>query len=314
MAPGQVAHRQVDECVRDVRCEGDCEHVSCQVENEDTESRTEVETVGEDRELQDGSRDPREEEEEDGEEEEEADNGDWQLAGRQGTRFKCPLCRYTRNTKSQIIKHIKTHEVSDGPFICEICNYQSNNRDQVNEHISTVHENSENMTHDCRSCDSNFNSKTELNTHIIDQHKSHKPCRNFATNSCEYDICRFNHVILKEKERICFKCGDRMSNQALLIMHMKQAHISEPCKNFLANKCSFGTKCMFSHSASIVRNVASAVTVPRASQNTPQRDFWPLLTTAQTNRPQEAMNMNIVMNQMMNQLNLVMAKLGLTPQ
>ena len=227
----------MDECVRNIRCEGDCEHVTCQVEIGDTEPETDVETEGE--ELQQGSRElqeqeegqEHEEEQEEQEEgqEEETDNGDWQLAGRQGTKFKCPYCRHTRNTKAQILKHIKTHEVNDGQFNCEVCNYQSNSRDQVIEHFSSVHENMGNRTHECRSCESTFSNKTELDSHIIDQHKSYKPCKNFATNACEYDRCRFEHIILKEKERICYKCGERTSSQALLIKRMKDAHISEPC-------------------------------------------------------------------------------------
>ena len=227
------------------------------------------------------------------------------------------MCRHTRNTKTQILKHIKTHEVNDGQFNCEVCNYQSNSRDQVIEHFSLVHENMGSRTHECRSCESTFSNKTELDSHIIDQHKSYKPCKNFATNACEYDRCRFEHIILKEKERICYKCGERTPSQTLLIKHMKEIHSSEPCKNYLANKCTFGTKCMFSHSGSIVRDVANSATVPKPSQTTSQRDFWPLLTTAQTNRtvaPQEEMNLNIVMNQMMNQLNQVMTRLGLTQQ
>ena len=113
--------------------------MACQVEAGDAL------TGAEERELQDEDRETQEDEEE------EADDGDWQLAARQGTRFQCPLCRSTRNTKSQILKHIITHEMNDGPFNCEVCNYQSDSRDQVNEHISTAHENTENMTHECMS-------------------------------------------------------------------------------------------------------------------------------------------------------------------
>ena len=67
VTPQQVAPPQVDECVRNIRCEGDCEHVTCQMETGDTEPETEVETEGE--ELQQGSREPQEQEEGQGHEE-----------------------------------------------------------------------------------------------------------------------------------------------------------------------------------------------------------------------------------------------------
>ena len=38
----------------------------------------------------------------------------------------------------------------------------------------------------CRRCQMKFETSSELDVHIIDEHKSHKPCRNFADNSCEY--------------------------------------------------------------------------------------------------------------------------------
>ena len=64
------------------------------------------------------------------------------------------------------------------------------------------------------------------------------------------------------------------------------------------------------------QNVTNPMITPEGTQSI-QKDFWPLLNTVQTNRtmpPQEVMNMNVVMNQMVNQLSQVMMKLGLTPQ
>ena len=117
------------------------------------------------------------EEQEEGQDEE-TDNGDWQLAGRPGTKLKCPLCRHTRNTKVQILKHIKTHEVNEGLFNCDVCNYQSNSRNQVIENFSSVHENIGNRTYECRSCESTFCNKTEHDSHIIYQLKSNKQTKN----------------------------------------------------------------------------------------------------------------------------------------
>ena len=98
--------------------------------NKDTESNTTTETKNETRGEatvpQDESRELQK-----GQQEVETDiqSSNWQQAG---TRFKCPLCRYTRNTRNQMVKHMKTHDenVDDGSYTCGICSYQNNTIDQ----------------------------------------------------------------------------------------------------------------------------------------------------------------------------------------
>ena len=53
----------------------------------------------------------RQEEESTREESQQVETGDWQQVGRQGGRFQCQVCGFTRNTKHQLEKHIhKRHE------------------------------------------------------------------------------------------------------------------------------------------------------------------------------------------------------------
>ena len=64
--------------------------------------------------------------------------GDWQ---RVGARFQCPICGLTRNTKSQIQKHMEVHDEDeeDGSFTCDNCSYQTISRDQLIEHTEKKH-------------------------------------------------------------------------------------------------------------------------------------------------------------------------------
>ena len=99
----------------------------------------------------------------------------------------------------------------------------------------------------CRNCLNAFNNNNELNQHIITEHKSYKPCRTFSTNSCQYlEECRFYHIILKQGESICYKCGDRFSKKSILLSHLKNDH-NEPCLRFQEGTCSYGIKCIYKH-------------------------------------------------------------------
>ena len=125
----------------------------------------------------------------------------------------------------------------------KLCPFQTNTSQHLTQHINVKHKSG----YSCRSCDTYLESKSELDKHIVKHHKSYKPCRSFENNSCEYDKCRYNHVILKGNERICHKCGDKVKNQTDFKKHIQDTHQDIVCKKFLENNCTFGTKCMFPH-------------------------------------------------------------------
>ena len=104
-------------------------------------------------------------------------------------------------------------------------------------------------THKCKMCQQAFKSRRELNSHIRTNHKSFKPCRDFANNRCGYDgECWFNHVILDENTHICFKCGKVETTKTLLMNHIKNNHGDIPCVKFRNNTCRFSSNaCIFSH-------------------------------------------------------------------
>ena len=97
--------------------------------------------------------------------------------------FKCPICGFTARTESKIEKHMACHDNNeeDSTFLCRDCSFQSMNRDQLLELLETKHN-----KYICDTCNIACASRNNLNKHIAQSHKSHKPCRDFATNSCEY--------------------------------------------------------------------------------------------------------------------------------
>jgi hypothetical protein len=160
---------------------------------------------------------------------------------------KCPICGHTSNTIIEIERHMKCHDdkEEDSMFNCKECDFQSMNNDQLKKHLVIKHE-----MYTCNTCNIICNGKEELNTHILRKHKSNKPCKNFASNSCDYEECRFKHIILKDNEHICYNCGEKTSSLRSLMKHIQEEHGSQPCLKFSQNKCSRGQLCWYSHGES----------------------------------------------------------------
>ena len=105
------------------------------------------------------------------------------------------------------------------------------------------------MTYFCNKCNLACNNKNELNLHINDEHKSHKPCRYYATDSCQYnEDCHYKHIKLIDNEQICFTCGVKASTIKDLMTHIKEIHGAQPCTKFSEGKCDRNTRCWYSHS------------------------------------------------------------------
>ena len=133
-------------------------------------------------------------------------------------------------------------DIDDGSFLCSVCPYQTISREQLLKHIAASH-----AKHTCNTCNITCNSKTELNTHIVNSHKSHKPCRNYATGSCEHENedCKFKHVILQRGQYICYKWRKIFKTQTDLMDHIKTAHGKEACIKFQNGERQHGNRCIF---------------------------------------------------------------------
>ena len=163
-------------------------------------------------------------------------------------------CNFQCSSKEKLEKHIQSVHRSKSTLQCTVCPLLFRNIDDLSRHMNMAHKAIEDTVFKWTQCDNYFQAKSELNKHIIDYHRSYRPCKAFATNSCEYEECRFYHVILKDNERICYKCAQKVKSQMDLRRHMNDKHGDIFCKKFLDNKCSFGARCMFSHTIPNVQN------------------------------------------------------------
>ena len=207
------------------------------------------------------------------------DINEHELNTQEGTRRICTICGRTRNTKTQMDKHMKTHDhdkEDDSTFTCGICDFQSQTRDQLVNHLIRKHD-----IYTCNSCNVTRSTKNGMNTHIIENHKSHKPCINYP--SCEYDgECRYKHIKLKENEHICFKCGVIVTSVKDLMKHIKETHGSEPCNKFAQNNCARGSRCWFSHSRLQHNSQKGAIVEDQGFHITPTRRLYSSVVGAQT--------------------------------
>ena len=100
-----------------------------------------------------------------------------------------PECQFQCETNNEMQQHIKVKHRPKPQLQCTVCNLVFRNLDNLATHMNMAHEKSveADSQHKCRTCQKEFTNNNELNTHIIENHKSYKPCRNFATNNCEYN-------------------------------------------------------------------------------------------------------------------------------
>ena len=242
----------------------------------------------------------------------------WQI--KQGTTFPCPICNYTRKTESQLRKHMHVHDDKDeeSSHLCNMCPFQTNNKDLLKQHVDIKHKGVQDKERatiqevsnetPCTMCNMNFKSKTKLNIHKKEIHnKSLKPCRNFPTNSCEYDDeCNFTHTILSHGQHMCFKCGDILENKSMMIKHIKTIHGQELCKKFKDNKCDFGERCFYKHIINPAQVVTQNLQVPppqythQVFPNLPATGQQALMVGDQKMYKM----MNQMMSEMMKQMNL----------
>ena len=267
---------------------------------------------------------------------------DGQQKENSSNHFKCQICGVVQNTKRKLERHLENHD-EEGDWICG-CKFQTNDYFLLKRHLQQfkTHQTQLQMrselqppitntkspiinatsqelncaqseeSHQCTKCDLAFRTRNNLNKHMKEEHWSHKPCKNFQENNCDFDSdCMFNHIKIAKNEHICFKCGTIFNSLHEMMKHIKEVHPT-PCYKNRTGKCTFGSKCIFSH---IRVNHDQDF---QMSQPTPAPPEWPtvnhknLIAQEQGNQ-----NLNTMMNQMMklmNQMDQMMAKMSHTQQ
>ena len=101
----------------------------------------------------------------------------------------------------------------------------------------------------CVYCSEQFKLKDELNKHRLSKHKTFKPCEKFSQGHCQFgERCFYNHIKLSHGEFICYVCGKTFESKRDLMLHRRNTHQTEVCREFLSNKCKFtSASCWWSH-------------------------------------------------------------------
>ena len=154
-----------------------------------------------------------------------------------------PDCQFQCETKEQSQRHIETEHRAKTNLQCTVCNIVFRNLENLSIHMNST-------------CQEKFKTKSDLDIHIIAEHKSYKPCRNFATDSCEYTKCRYNHTVLKKGEHLCYKCGDIFNKKSVLLNHIKNIH-NDLCLKYLEGICTYGSRCVYIHTETIAQDVVT---------------------------------------------------------
>ena len=217
----------------------------------------------------------------------------------------CSSCMQTFSNKKDLENHMKNHE--DGDHNCQDCDLEFNTREALEKHKDIKHLKKSPLN--CMICDTQFQMKYQLRNHMTEQHKTHKPCRKFATNKCEFDSeCRFNHIILEPNQMICFDCGTIVNDKTLLMKHIEKEHGSTPCNKFASGRCTFGNKCLYRHitnnePTSKESNETNSNQDFQMSQQNPSLKSWPKIQSPSPNPSQtELIKMMPAMLAMMAQI------------
>ena len=138
-------------------------------------------------------------------------------------RVTCIVCGLTRNTKSQMTKHMEIHK-EEGEFVpagqihCGLtafpnCPFQCYANEELVKHIETDHK-----RHKCNLCSETFETKEGMDKHRRKTHPSFKPCRNMS--DCSYGTrCHYSHEPLKKAFR-CYQCGEEFNNRGEMMIHV----------------------------------------------------------------------------------------------
>ena len=211
-----------------------------------------------------------------------------------------PECTFQCDTKLELDKHIRLNHNKKTQLPCSVCKIYLTDLDDLAKHMTEKHKNG----FPCRNCEIVYDKKEELDKHIFEEHISYKPCRNFATNNCEYgEKCRYKHIVLKPGEHLCYKCGDMFERKSILLNHIKNFH-NDPCLKYLEGNCTYGRRCIYSHTEIIVQDVVRTPSNANSYEDFPQLPPTEKRLGGSNKSSTEHLMYN--MNQLVNQMSQIM--------
>lgn len=146
------------------------------------------------------------------------------IKSHEGNRpFKCDFCDQTFVWRRYLYKHLKNNHTSEDRHFCQDCCKCFPTEDELEEHDKSEHSNKKSLTHTCDVCGMEFHFKYKLDEHMY-QHTGRK------ANEC--DRCSLRFISRKELDRhmadhalevsfSCNTCKKAFSNVEELQKHLR---------------------------------------------------------------------------------------------
>ena len=134
-----------------------------------------------------------------------------------------------------------------------------------------------------------------MEAHRKKNHPTFKPCLNME--SCSYgEQCHYSHEPQK-KAYTCYQCGDEFNNRSEMMVHRKNYHEVEDCREFLKTaKCRYKERCWWAHPFE-----GEGFWDAPQTQTPPNKQAMPVKSVAKTTTKEDLMrHMMNVMTQFMN--------------
>ena len=172
-------------------------------------------------------------------------------------KYECTICKVTFGKKGSYELHVKSHEVSETPYLCSICGYKfvskKNYKSHMGSHIQNITEKKKKWTKTspkdltCNICEEQFGTTSMLMTHLKVTHV-------FECKQCNQEFPASEHLkihmrqVHRESKYICNLCGDHFSSQENTYNHMK-SHRTEKSVDSIHEELDTPLRCKICHAS-----------------------------------------------------------------
>ncbi|XP_075156196.1 uncharacterized protein LOC142229522 [Haematobia irritans] len=143
---------------------------------------------------------------------------------RQGV-FPCFLCPKRFHLRSQLDKHLNTHDARLRPYQCEQCYVRCRTSIELKQHVDVAHLNIKAFS--CEKCGKSFGYKKDLRDHMLFHAEVNVHCNE---EGCDY-VCKNEKALndhIRHKHRLlsCEYCREKFTRQKMTA-HLRNVHRAE---------------------------------------------------------------------------------------